>query len=89
MEIEYVAQIWREGDQFIAHAMPLDIASGGETPQAARAALDEALKLFLSTAREHGTLTQVLEDAGYVQQGSAWRGPDWIGFERHSAALAA
>ena len=27
MNIEYTAHIWREGDQFIAHAIPLDVMS--------------------------------------------------------------
>ncbi|MFH1743892.1 MAG: hypothetical protein ABIH23_33215 [bacterium] len=29
MNIEYTLQIWKENDQFIAHAMPLDFASPG------------------------------------------------------------
>ena len=52
MEIEYHVQIWKEGDQFIAHAMPLDVASSGSSPEAARQALDEAVRLFLRTAAE-------------------------------------
>jgi predicted RNase H-like HicB family nuclease len=62
MDIDYTVQIWREGDQFIAHALPLDVASSGATPQAARTALEEAVKLFIKTAEQHGTLTEVLED---------------------------
>ena len=89
MEIDYTVQIWREGGQFIAHAMPLDVASSGSTPQAARAALDEAVRLFIKTADEHGTLTEVLEDAGYEHDGAQWRCPDWVCFERHSAPVAA
>jgi hypothetical protein len=69
--------------------MPLDVASSGETPEAARAALDEAVKLFIKTAEQQGTLTEVLEDAGYEHDGGTWRSPDWIGVEKHSAPLAA
>jgi predicted RNase H-like HicB family nuclease len=65
MKIDYTVQIWREGEQSIAHAMPLDVASAGETPEGARQAVDEAVRLFLATAAEHGTLEEVLEDAGY------------------------
>jgi predicted RNase H-like HicB family nuclease len=89
MEIDYTVQTWREGSQFIAHAMPLDVASSGNTPEAARAALDEAVRLFIQTADQHGTLTEVLEDAGYERDGNQWRGPDWIGIEKHSAPVAA
>jgi hypothetical protein len=65
MEIDYTVQIWRERDQFIAQAMPLDVASCGENPAAARLALNQAVKLFISSADEHGTLTEVLDEAGY------------------------
>jgi predicted RNase H-like HicB family nuclease len=89
MNIEYTVQIWREGGHYIAHAMPLDVASSGATPQAARAALDEAVKLFIQTAGEHGTLREVLEDAGYENDGARWNSPDWVCFEKHSAPVAA
>lgn len=89
MDVDYTVQIWREGGQYIAHAMPLDVASAGATPEAARAALEEAVKLFLRTAEEHGTLDEVLEEAGYENDGGRWRSPDWVCFERHSAPVAA
>lgn len=89
MDIDYTVQIWREDDQFIAHAMPLDVASSGATPQAARTALDEAVKLFTKAAEQHGTLEEVLEDAGYKRDGGQWRCPDWISIEKHSASVAA
>jgi predicted RNase H-like HicB family nuclease len=87
MQIEFTVQTWLEGDQYIAHAMPLDVASAGPTPAAARAALSEAVHLFLRTAEEHGTLTEVLEEAGYALDGAQWRSPAWIGVERGSAAV--
>ena len=84
MRIDYTVQVWREDGQFIAHAMPLDVASSGRTPEAARKAVDEAVRLFLATAAEHGTLTEVLEDAGYRRVRREWRGPAWLGFEQRS-----
>jgi predicted RNase H-like HicB family nuclease len=48
--IEYTVQIWKEGKQYIAHAMPLDVMSCGPTPDDARKNLDEAVHLFLVTA---------------------------------------
>jgi predicted RNase H-like HicB family nuclease len=84
MKLEYTVQIWREDGQFIAHAMPLDVTSSGKTPEAARQAVDEAVKLFLATASEHGTLKEVLEDAGYRRVRGEWRGPAWSGTEQRS-----
>ena len=89
MKIDYAVQVWREGNQYIAHAMPLDVASSGETPEGARQAADEAVRLFLATAAEHGTLEQVLEDAGYTRDGKSWRGPDWMGVEQRSCLAVA
>ena len=63
-DIEFTVQIWKEGNQFVAHAMPLDVMSSGKTPEEARRALDEAVHLFLVTASDMGTLEEVLQDAG-------------------------
>ena len=62
MKLGYPVQLWREGGQYIAHAMPLDGASNGATPAKARAALAEALGLFLKTAQEEGTLERILAE---------------------------
>jgi hypothetical protein len=62
MNIEYNTQIWREGNQYIAHAMPLDVLSAGPSPEEARKALDEAVHLFLFTAADMGTLEDVLQE---------------------------
>jgi predicted RNase H-like HicB family nuclease len=89
VQIEFTVQTWREGNQYIAHAMPLDVASAGPTPAAARTALDEAVRLFLRTAEGHGTLAEVLEEAGYAPDGAEWRSPAWVGIERASATVGA
>ena len=88
MKIDYAVQVCREGTQYVAHAMPLDVASSGQTPEAARQAVDEAVRLFLATAAEHGTLEEVLEDAGYRREDGSWRGPEWLGTEQRSCLAA-
>jgi hypothetical protein len=47
------------------------------------------VRIFIKTAEQHGTLTEVLEDAGYRNEGSRWQSPDWICFEKHTAPAAA
>ena len=36
MQVDDTVRVWREGGPFIAHAMPLDLASSGESPEVAR-----------------------------------------------------
>jgi predicted RNase H-like HicB family nuclease len=87
MNIEYNVQIWKEGDQFVAQAMPLDVSSVGETPDQAHQALHEAMDLFLETATEMGTLTEILEECGYEFRHGKWSGPSLVAVERHSTSL--
>jgi predicted RNase H-like HicB family nuclease len=88
MNIDYTVQIWKEGNQFIAHAMPLDVMSSGKSPEEARNALDEAVHLFLATASDMGTVTDILEESGYELLDGKWVCPIWIAIERHSTAVA-
>ncbi len=89
MKLGYTVQLFREGRHYIAHALPLDVASSGPTPAKARAALDEAVNLFLATARDEGSLVQVLEEAGYTQSARGWSSPRWLGTEKAAALLSA
>ena len=89
MRIDFIVQIWREGAQYVAQAMPIDVVSAGSTSDRARAALDEAVGLFLSAAQEMGTLREVLEECAYERHEDGWRAPEWIAVERHFARLSA
>jgi predicted RNase H-like HicB family nuclease len=89
MNIEYNIQIWQEGRHFVAHAMPLDVMSSGQTPEQARQAVYEAVDLFLETAVEMGTLREILEESGYAFEQGEWTVPMWVAVERHSATIAA
>jgi predicted RNase H-like HicB family nuclease len=86
-DIDYTVQIWKEGKQYVAHAMPLDVMSSGQSPEEARKALDEAVNVFLVTAAEIGTLNEILEEAGYEFSQGKWMSPAWIAIERHSAVV--
>jgi hypothetical protein len=87
MLLETTVHIWKEGSQYVAHAIPLDVMSSGPTPDSARLALDEAVRAFLLTVADAGTLEQVLEDCGYELRGEQWVPPDFVALERHELAL--
>lgn len=89
MKIDYTVQVWRRGARHIAHAMPLDVASAGDTPEAARQTVDEAVRSFLDTASEDGTLEEVLKEAGYRREGGSWQAPERLGLEQRSCLAAA
>jgi predicted RNase H-like HicB family nuclease len=72
-DIEYTFQIRKEGDQFVAHAMPLDVLSSGKTSDEARKALDEAVHLFLVTAVDMGTLEEILQAGQKILKLGAFR----------------
>ena len=85
--IEYTVYIWQEGNQFIAYAMPLDVMSSGPNPEAARRALDEAVKVFLRTLEDMGTTAEILQECGYRLVQGSWKSPPWVSIERHSAVV--
>ncbi len=87
-DIEYTVQIWKEGNQFVAHAMPLDLMISGKSPEGARKALDEAVHLFLVAAKGLGALEEILEEAGYEVKEGRWISPSWIAIERHSSVIS-
>lgn len=88
MNIDYTVNIWREGGQYVGHAMPLDVASSGADPDAARRAVDEAVRSFIASCANAGTLEEVLEEAGYERIDGRWQSPSWISVERREVAIA-
>jgi predicted RNase H-like HicB family nuclease len=87
LTIEYTVHIWQEGKQYIAHAMPLDVMSSGSTPEEARKALDEAVKVFLRTLEDMNTTAEILHECGYELIQGSWKSPPWVAIERHSAVV--
>ena len=86
MVIDSICQTWKEGDQYMAHAMPIGVMSSGPTPAAARQALDEAVEVFLETLRDQVTLQSVLEECGYRQENGRWSCPESM-TERRAVAI--
>jgi predicted RNase H-like HicB family nuclease len=89
MDIDLTISVWEEGGQFVAQAMPLDVLSSGATPEAAREAVSKAVRCFLMTARDTGTLNEVLTDCGYHKLDGSWRSPAWVGIERRALKIPA
>jgi hypothetical protein len=51
----------------------LNVSSYGDTLEAARQSLAEAVEAFIEECHEMGTLEEVLEESGFVKTSSAWQ----------------
>ncbi len=71
-KIVYRAEFFREGDLYVGVAPELSISSFGETLDAARASLREAVEAFLEECDRMETLQEVMEEAGFVRRGDTW-----------------
>jgi predicted RNase H-like HicB family nuclease len=66
------AEIFQEGDLYVAVCPDLEVSSFGDTVAEARQSLHEALEAFVQACEQMGTLTEVLEEAGFAQEKQHW-----------------
>lgn len=70
--VVYRVEYFREGDLYVGLAPELGVSSFGETLDEARRSLQEAVEAFLEECQTMGTLAEVMEEAGFAQQGDSW-----------------
>ena len=88
MEINFTAQIWKEGKAYVSYCPELDVSSCGKTIEAARKNLLEAVEGFLETAKKMGTLKEILKESGFVKEGQRkWKAPEWISLGREKVLI--
>ena len=64
MDLGFTVRILREGDAIVAHVPEPDVSTCGGTEADARRNIVDAVRGFLETAREQGTLNDILQEAG-------------------------
>lgn len=74
---------------YVAHTSQLDISSCGGTKEKAVKNLKEAVRLFLEEAERMGTLTRILEEAGYSRRRAKLEGPKFVSLQQVSILLPA
>ena len=79
-------EIWKEGSMFIAYIPQLDLSSCGKTVEQARKNIREATEAFLEETQEMGTLTEILEEAGFTFE-KEWKAPEPVSFEKMSLSI--
>lgn len=66
----------------------LDISSCGDTEADARRNIADAVSGFIETAKQTGTLREILEEAGYRLEDGHWREPELVGMEHMHVGLS-
>ena len=66
--VQTTVSVFDEDGKFVAYCEPLDLASQGDTPEQAQARLSEAIRFFIDSCYERGTLEQVLSDHQFTLQ---------------------
>lgn len=85
--VDYTVHIFREGEAYVAYVPELDLSSCGASDEEARRNIRDAVRGFVETSREMGTLGEILEEAGYVREGDAWRAPEFVSLDRFSTSV--
>lgn len=65
MRIKLTEELWREGNMYVSYCPELDIASCGESVEQAKKNLKEAILINLEEAQKLGTLSTLLQEAGF------------------------
>ncbi len=72
-EIDFTAQVWKEGAIYVSYAPELDVSSCGDSIAQARSRLREAVSLFLEECSRKGTLDTILAESGFAKRGRSYR----------------
>ncbi len=62
--ISFTVRTLREGKMYVAYVPELDLSSCGATEEEARKNIRDAVRGFVETSNEMGTLAEILAEAG-------------------------
>ncbi len=86
-DIAYTVHTFREGATYVAYVPELDVSSCGATIDEARRNIRDAVRGFLEASAEMGTLTEILEEAGYQNRSGSWEAPEFVSLDRERASV--
>jgi len=86
-DISFTVHIFKEGATYVAHAPKLDVSSCGDTDEQARKNIQDAVRGFLETSADMGSLDWVLEESGYSKKGDSWLAPEFVALDREMASV--
>jgi predicted RNase H-like HicB family nuclease len=71
-EIVFHAEIFREDDLYVGICRELNVSSFGDSVDEAKHSLYEAVEAFIEECKAMGTLEEVMEEAGFIQEQGTW-----------------
>ncbi len=86
-DFAFTVHIFKEGDAFVAYVPALDVSSCGATDEEARQNIRDAVRGFLETSADMGTLDEILQEAGYELEGEQWRDPEFVSVDRLAVTI--
>ena len=86
-DFSFTVHIFKEGKKYVAYVPELDLSSCGETEDEARKNIQDAVRGFLETSAEMGTLDEILEEAGYRREGETWKPPEFVSLDQLTLSI--
>lgn len=86
-DFSFDVHIFKEGETYVAYVPSLDVSSCGATDEEARRNIRDAVRGFLATSADMGTLDEILQEAGYEREGKNWRAPEFVSVDRLTMSI--
>jgi hypothetical protein len=86
-DFAFDVHIFKEGDAYVAYVPALDVSSCGATDDEARRNIRDAVRGFLASSADMGTLDEILQEAGYKREGEKWRAPEFVSVDRLTMSI--
>lgn len=72
IKIVFRAEVFKEGDVYVALCPELNVSSFGDTVDEAKKSLLEAVEGVLEECERMDTVNEVLEESGFVNKNGTW-----------------
>ncbi|OGJ51862.1 hypothetical protein A2335_01820 [Candidatus Peregrinibacteria bacterium RIFOXYB2_FULL_32_7] len=87
MSLNFIIQIWKENDMYVAYSPLIDLSSCGNTLEEAKKNLYEAIECFIEEAKQRNVLKDILKEAGFKQLKNNWESPSFLSFENAQISI--
>ena len=77
-KLNLTIELFKEGKTYISHNPELGVSSCGKNPAQAKKNLGDAILGFIESAKELGTLEEILEESGFSFKNKHWQAPEKI-----------